>query len=183
MSLAAIGGLSTLAEVGSVASGVVGAVGAIASANAQSAAAKYNAEVAQQNAKIAQQNAAWAGQAGEQQAAVEQQKTRARVGAIVSSEAANNIDVNSGSAVDVRSSASELGELSALTIRSNAAKEAYGDVTQSWSQQAQANLDKQNAAAAESAGMIGATSSLLGGVEQGANEWRLWNAQNGALGA
>lgn len=180
MSLA-LGALSTIAEVGSVASGVVGAIGAISQAHAASAAAKYNAEVEAQNAKIAKQNAAWAGQAGEQQAAVEEQKTRGRVGAIVAAEAANNIDVNSGSAVDVRSSAKELGELDALTVRSNAAKEAYGDVTQSWSHEAQSNLDKQNAAAASEAGMIGAAGSLLGGVAQGANEWRLWNAQNGSL--
>lgn len=167
--------------IGTVVSGAVGAVGAVMNAQAQSSAAKYNAEVAEQNAKIQQQNATWAGQAGEQQAAVEEQKTRARVGAIVASEAANGVDVNSGSALDTRSSARELGELSALTIRSNAAKEAYGYETQSWNAQAQANLDKADASAASAAGMIGAAGDLLGGVTGGIDKWQQWQLNTGGL--
>ncbi len=57
-------------------------------------------------------------------------KTRGQVGAIEASQAASNITVGSGSAVDVRSSAAEMGELDALTIRSNAEKQAYGYQTQ-----------------------------------------------------
>lgn len=173
--------LALAGVIGTVVSGAVGAVGAVMNAQAQSAAAKYNAEVAQQNAKIQQQNAIWAQQAGEQQAAVEEQKTRARVGAIMAAQAANGIDVNSGSALDTRSSAKELGELSALTIRSNAAKESYGYETQSWNASAEANLDKMNAAAAEQAGMIGAAGDLLGGVTGGIDKFQQWHMNSGSI--
>lgn len=60
------------------------------------------------------------------------------MGAIKAAEAAGNVDVNSGSAVDVQSSAAALGELNAITIRGNAAKEAYGYETQSTSFENQA---------------------------------------------
>jgi hypothetical protein len=123
--------------------------------------AKYNAQVATQNQQIATQNATLAGQSGEQQAAQSEAKTRAEVGAIKASEAAGNIDVNSGSAVDVQSSAAELGELSAITIRGNA---AYGYQTQSTSFENQAQLDTQQAANDTTAGEIAAPVTLLGGL-------------------
>lgn len=173
--------LSTLAIGATALSGVVSGVGAVMNASAASRSAQYNAEIAANNAKVANQNATWAGQAGEQQAAVEEQKARARVGAIVASQAANNIDVNSGSAVDVRSSAAQLGELDALTVRSNAAKEAYGYENQAWSSTAQQNLDESNAAASEEAGLIGGTGDLLSGVASAGNQWRLWQAQSGGM--
>ena len=181
MGLGAAAG-SSFAEIGAAASalgGVVQAFGSIQQGQAQSQAAAYNAQVAQQNAQIQQQNATWAAQSGEEQAAAQEQRTRAQVGAIKAAEAADNIDVNSGSAVDVRSSAAELGELSALNIRSNAAKQAYGYETQSWNAQAQANLDQANAAYAQQAGEIGAASDLLGGASDASTSWANYLTRQG----
>lgn len=45
--------------------------------------------------------------------------------------AAQGVDVNRGSALEVQADAAYLGELDALTIRNNAAKEAWGFRTQS----------------------------------------------------
>ncbi len=165
---------STFAEIGSALTGISGGIrafGAMQQGEAEAQAATYNAQVAQQNAQIQQRNATWAAQAGEAQAAAQEQKTRAQVGAIRAAEAADNVDVNSGSTVDVRSSAAELGELSALNIRSNAAKQAYGYQTQSWSDEAQANLDQADAAYARQAGEIGAAGDLLGGTGDAALNW------------
>ena len=161
------GGTSAIAIASLAASAIgagVGAIGAMSSASAASDAAKYNAEVAQQNQQIATQNATLAGQAGEQEAAQSEQKTRAEVGAIKASQAAGNIDVNSGSAVDVQSSAASLGELNAITIRGNAAKEAYGYETQSTGFANQATLDTSQASSDMTAGEIAAPATLLGGA-------------------
>lgn len=163
---AAEGG-GTFAELGTIASigsSLIGGVGSLISGNAKSESAKYNAAVAANNATIASQNATRAAQAGEAQAAMSQQKTRATVGAIKASQAASGIDVNQGSAVDVRSSAAELGELDAITIRSNAARTAYGYQTQSASDTAQSNLDKFTAENDETASEIGAGTTVLGGL-------------------
>lgn len=166
-SAAAEGGAVTLADIGlysSLGSSLIGGIGALQSGNAQSAASKYNAQIAAENSTIAQQNATWAGEAGEQQAGEASQKTRATVGAIQAAQAANNVDVNSGSAVDVRSTAAQLGELSAINIRSNAARSAYGYQTASTSQTAQSELDTYNAGQESLAGETGAATSLLGGA-------------------
>lgn len=170
--------LGGIAGAMSAMSGVVGAMGSIMGAMASSSAAKYNSEIAQRNADVAKQNATWAGQAGEQQAAMEEQKTRARVGGIITAQAANNIDVNSGSALDVRSSAASLGELSALTIRSNAAKESYGYLNQAWSSEAQSNLDQANASASEMAGMFGAAGDLISGIGD-EQRWAAYSSRGG----
>ena len=163
----AAAGASTLADIGlvsSLASAGIGAVGAIQQANASAASAKYNSEVASQNAKLAQQQATWASEAGNAQVSEQGAKTRAQVGGILAAQAANNVDVNSGSAVDVRSSASALGELNAINIRSDAARTAYGYETQASSDKAQSELDSSQAASDTIAGEVGAGSTLIGGI-------------------
>lgn len=174
-----------IASLATAVAGVgLGAYGAISSADAASASAKFNAATAAQNQQIATQNANLAEAAGEQQAGMAQQKTRAEVGAIKASQAASNVDVNSGSAVDVQSSAADLGELNAITIRSNAAKQAYGYETQSTGYQDQSNLDTSQAANATTAGGITAGSTILGGVgSAGSNYANFLNQSSGGFTA
>lgn len=167
--------LPFLAIGASVVGGVTGAIGAEQSAAAQQQALNYQAQVAANNAKIAQNSAQMATAAGEQQAATSGLKTRANVGAIVASQAAGNVDVNSGSALDVRSSAAELGQLDALTIRSNAAKTAYGYETQAAGDTAQSTLDIASGQNASNAGGINAFSSLLGGASGAGSQYAQWS--------
>ncbi len=159
-------GQSNLAAV-SLASSGIGAVGGLMSGLATSKADKYNAQVAQQNAQIAKQDATWAGQAGEAQASIEEGKTRAIVGKTLANQAASNIDVHVGSAPDVRTSEKAVGALNALTIRSNATREAYGFQTQAVGFENQAALDKS---AAKNAEIAGAT-TFLGGIGSGTANW------------
>lgn len=162
--------------------GVTGAIGAIQQGQAASEAAKYNASVAASNADMAKRNAQMAGEAGAQQAAMQEQKTRAQVGEIKANQAASGVDVNSGSALDVRSSAAELGELDALTVRTNAAKEAYGYQTQAVSDKAQAGLDRFEAENDETAGELGAASTLLGSAASGASNYYRYKMSGGLGG-
>ena len=163
--------LAYASAAASIGSAVVGGIGAISQGQAASASANYNAQVAQNNAKIAQQNATWAAQQGETQAATQEAKTRATVGAEKAAQAASGIDVNSGSAVDVRSSAAALGELNALTVRSNAARQAYGYQTQAASDTGQAALDKSQASSASEAGFLNAGTTVLGGLGSAASNY------------
>lgn len=152
------------------------ALGSIAQGNAAAKSANYNAAIASNNAQIATNNATLAAQQGAANAGIEQQKTRATVGAIKAAQAANGVDVNKGSAVDVRSSAAELGELNAITIRSNAARSAYGYQTQAASDQAQAQLDRQQGKYAKQAGYVKAGTSILGDAAMagGAGNFDSW---------
>lgn len=150
-------------------------LGSIKQGQAAKSSAKYNSQIQQQNAKIAQQKAQMAGEEGAAKAAAEGLKTRAQVGAIKAAQAANGVDINSKSAVDVRSSAAELGQLNAITIRSNAAKEAYGYQTDSASYKGQAELDKQQGKYAAQAGYIDAGTTLLGQGSAG-KQSGLWDS-------
>lgn len=171
----AIGALATSA----IGAGV-GAYGQVQASNAASASAKANAQIAENNQQIATNNANAAVQAGNQQAAMSQAKTRASVGAIKASQAAAGIDVNSGTDVDVRSSAADLGELDAINIRGNAAKTAYGYQAQGTSFENTANLDTAQAANATTAGAIGAGSTLIGGLGSAGSNWSKFQTQAGS---
>lgn len=164
----------------SVVGGVVGAVGAEEQASATEKASNYQAQVAQNNEQIAKTQAQQTEAAGE--TAVEQQglKTKAEVGAIEAGQAASNIDVNQGSAVDVRSSAEALGQLDALTIRSNAERQAYGYETAATSYQGQAGLEQMEASQAPVAGAISAGSSILGGATAAGNQYARYLQSSGS---
>lgn len=163
-------GLGTALSIGSTAFSVLGALksaqGSRYSAAATNNASRYNAAVATNNAILARRNADLAGQQGEANVAASQAATRAKVGGIKAAQAASGIDVNYGSAVDVRSSAAETGQLSALSLRSEAARKAYGYQQLERDYKAESKLQKATGASAITAGDIEADATLLGGVSQ-----------------
>ncbi|MBB3453883.1 hypothetical protein FHT86_002139 [Rhizobium sp. BK313] len=159
--------LATLGIVGAATSAVGSVFGGIASANQ----ANYQAEVAKNNAKIAEQNATQATEAGEAQAQAESEKGAQVAGGIIAAQAANGIDVNSGSAVDVQQSQREESKLDTNTVMHNAELSAYGYRTQSTNYQAQAELDKTQAAEAPIAAAIGATGSFLSNASSISSKW------------
>jgi hypothetical protein len=76
--------------------------------------------------------------------------------------AAGNIDVGFGSAVDVQSDAAYLGELDALTIRTNAAREAWGYKVQGADLRARAEIARKTGVMQAAAGREAATASYIG---------------------
>jgi hypothetical protein len=156
--------LATIGSYASLASSVIGGIGSLTKGMAGSQSAKYNAAIASQNASIAQQNAQRASMAGEQAAAMKERQTRANVGQIEANQAASGIDVNKGSAPDVRSSAAMNGELDAITIRSNAARDAYGYQTDSAKYTGEAALHRSEAGYDAMGGYIDTGTTILGGV-------------------
>ena len=174
--------LPIIAIAATVAGAATSAAGSIESANAQKQAASYQAQVAQNNAQLASQQASQTMAAGEQASANAGLKARAQVGAIKAAEGASNIDVNTGSALDTRASAAQLGELDAMTVRSNASKQAYGYQTNATSDQAQAGLYQMQASQAPTAGLLNASGSLLSGASGVANQYQRWQ-MNGGFGS
>jgi hypothetical protein len=160
--------------------GAVSAYGSYESGQATSAAEAYQAQVAANNAKVAQTNARLDIQAGETAATNQGLKTRAQVGTEKAGQGAGGIDVNTGSAVGVRAGSEEIGQLDALTIRSNAAKQAYGQLVTATSDTAQSQLATAESGQAAEAGDIGAAGSLLSGVSTvGGNYARYQMASGG----
>ena len=156
--------IATIAAVGALAGAGVSAAGTVYSGMATGDAASYQAEVARNNSLIAEQNAKYASEAGTAQATAVSLKGAAKMGKIKTAQAANNIDVNTGSAVDVRASEREAGVLDTATVLSNAELEAYGYRTAATGYTAEAGLLGTQAEEAPIGAGIGATGSLLSGV-------------------
>lgn len=175
--------LSTLAlgSAGlSAVGGVVGAMGAKQTADAQAKAAQYQAQVDAQNAKQAEANAAIAGQVGEAQAGLQSMKGKANVGAILAQQGASGIDPYTGSARDVRQSAADISQLNALTVRSEAIKQAYGHQVEAKSFESQATLGNYESSAFKKSGSINEASTLLGGITSAADKFSNWQLTSGS---
>lgn len=155
--------------------GIVGAAtsaaAAISAGDAQSAQARYQAQVAKNNAQIAQQNAEYSSQAGEAQALNTGLKGAARVAHVKAAEAANNLDVNSGSPVAVRAGEAETAKLDTMTTRNNALLQAYGYQTQGANYTSQAGLDESVAANAPIGADLSAAGGLLGSASSLGFKW------------
>lgn len=162
-----------------LAGAAVSAIGSYEQGQAQSKALSYQAQVASNNAQIAQEQASLATQKGEQQALAQGEKNRATQGAIASSMAANGVDVNTGSAANVKQSADLLGMQDVQTIRSNAAIENYGYRSQKMGYEAEAGLDTAEAKWAKQSAIFGAVGSLLGGAVGAAGKYQDWQNATG----
>lgn len=144
----------------------VQAAGQLSASQAAARSAGYNSAIASENAGIASTNAALVGAQGESDVAVQGAKNKAQIGSTLANQGASGVDVNSGSAVDVRQSEAKIGMLNELNIRSQAAQRAYGFQTASASDKAQAAADSAQSSNDKTAGLIGAGTSILGGASQ-----------------
>ncbi|WP_223513985.1 hypothetical protein [Pseudomonas sp. GL-R-26] len=133
-----------------VAGGVMGAQ------NAKQEGA-FNASMLKGNAAFKEQAAQETINAGDTSADWQRVRTGQAIGTQRTAQAANGIDVNSGSASQLQDDTAMLGELDALTIQNNAAREAYG-------YRVQAQQDRKNAAQVKINAGNKATGSILGGI-------------------
>jgi len=78
--------------------------------------------------------------------------------------AANNVDVNFGSAADVQADTAFLGELDALTIRVNAAREAWGFQVEAEDTRRRAQITRKEGVQQELAGREAGNAAYLQGA-------------------
>lgn len=171
-------GSATLAYVAiasTVASTAVSVMGAQQQAAAQSAAANYQSQVAANNAIIARQNADAALEAGRAAEQQQRMKSASLIGSMRAAQAANGVSLDSGSVLDVQADAATLGELDALTIRNNAARQAWAYESQASNFTSQSQLDSAQAGWAKQAGMTQSMGSLLGGAASVSNQWATYD--------
>ncbi len=161
----------------------ISAIGAIKQGSALSAMSNYQAQVEANNAKIAGQLAENATQTGESQAYAQGLKERQQQQAIAAGIAAGNVNVNTGSAEDVRQTQRELGMLDVETVRQQAALQAYGYRTQQVGYQAQSQLETAQAGFETTAGWLGGAGALASGGANIANFGLLTGAIPGAAPA
>lgn len=175
---------STLAMAsmgGTVAGSLLSAFGSAQQGQAQANMFNYQAGIAQMNKNIALQNADYERSVGEVSAQESGLRTKAEVGATTAAQASSGLDVNRGSAVDVRASETEIGQQNQAIIRSNASRRAYGYEVEAIQNTAQAGLLSMAATNAKIGGDINAAKSLLSGGTSVADKW-LKGQQTGVWG-
>lgn len=132
-------------------------VGGVMGAQNAKQEGSFNADMLTGNAAFKKQAADETIAAGNTSADWQRVRTAQAIGSQRTAFAGNGIDVNSGSAAQVQDDTARLGELDALTIANNAAREAYG-------YRVQAKQDLQNAAQVKINANNKATGSILGGL-------------------
>lgn len=149
----------------------------IRSANAAGRAGEAGRDVAESQADLADSNAALADlqardaiERGAEQESNFRMGVRGMVGKQRAQLAGGNIDVSYGSAVDLQADTAYMGELDSLTIRNNAAREAWGFKTQGADLRARAEIARREGVMlerqgqeAKRAGYIGAATTVIGG--------------------
>jgi hypothetical protein len=158
-----------------VASTVIGGAAALQQADASAKASTYNAQVAEMNAVLSQRRAKDAMERGakaEQQKRMEISQLQGRQRAAM---AANGVDIGYGSSLDTLIDTAYLGELDALTIRRNAAREAYDFEVDAVNGRADASLSRANADSAMMGGYLNAASTVLGGASSSYKSYRDYN--------
>lgn len=126
---------------------------------AQNAAAEYQAKIYNRNAENANNNAAYIEKQGEIDAKQHRLKLESIRGSQLASGSASGALVNQDSNLDLTSDTMGLGELDALTIRQNAARDAWAVRNQAADYQAESALAR---AKKGSVGMATAGSALTG---------------------
>jgi hypothetical protein len=162
---------ATAALVAGVAGAATTAGGTIFGGIANQNAANFQAAVANNNSIIATQNAVQAEQAGNAAAENQSLKGAAELAKVKTSQAANGIDVNTGSAVDVQSSEREANELSTENVFHNDVLQAYGYRVQAENFQSESELDTAKAEEAVPASVLSATGGLLSSASSLGGKW------------
>jgi hypothetical protein len=151
---------STLGTIGSFVGSAVQAMSAMEAGKAAKNAADYNARMGEINAMDVINRAA-----------IEQEKQRRKVSQLRSTQdvnaAASGVVVGSGSAGDIAEQTVVLGKEDELTLRNNAARQA-------WGYRAQAGLDYMQGVAAQKKGQLDAAGTLLtaGARSMGSKWWK-----------
>lgn len=135
----------------------IGLAGSMMQAQGQKENGAFQSSMLTQNAGFKKQTADETINAGNTSADWQRVRTGQAVGTQRSVQAANGIDVNSGSSAQLQDDTAMLGELDALTIQNNAAREAYG-------YRVQAKQDLLNANQSVKNGNTAAMGSILGGL-------------------
>ena len=159
----------TIASIASTALGTVtSAIGQSRQAAAQRQQAAYQARVAENNAITANRLADDSLQRGQIEEQRSRQQTRALQGRQVAALTASGVDVASGSALDIVSDTAAVGEIDALTIRDNAAREAWQRRVQAQDFTNQGALFNAEAAASSGLAPVGTLLTGIGGI---ADRW------------
>lgn len=154
-----------------IAGTLISAAGAVQQGVAAREQAQYQSAVARNNQIIAQQKAEDARLRGAEAERRRRIETAQLIGRQRASAAAAGVVVDEGSALDLVADTAAIGEQDALTIRTNAEREALGFEAQRANFEAEEQLSTLRGRNAQTAGFIQAGSTLLTGASRVSSRW------------
>lgn len=158
-------GTLSMVSMGANALGTIMGMGAADDAgDAQAAMYGYKAAVARNNQIIGDMRASMETEKGERDAELMMMKTGQMKSSQRAAFGANGIDVSSGSAARVQGDTEAMGRFNTMTIRSNAARTAFGYKVQGLSYGAEAAMDDASGANALMAAENNKMATLIGGI-------------------
>lgn len=163
---------ATMGSIGTglqIAGAVSGAYGSYQQSKATKAAYEYQAAVNRNNAQIAQWQAADAITRGQKAEQAQRLKTAQLKSSQRAAFAARGVALDEGSALNILDDTDYMGEMDALTIRDNAAREAWGLRNQATGYSSDASMLSSRANAESPMGS--AFGSLLTGAGVVADSW------------
>ena len=155
-----------------IGSTIIGAYGQVQQADAQASASKYNAQVAEMNAQISEKRAKSIIEAGRQEEQLKRQEVQRVLGQQKAGLAANGVDLTFGSPLDTIVDTAVLGELDALTIRTNTYRQAYEARVDATNQRAGAELHRYEAKTTKQGGYLAAAGTVLGGAGKAYGQYK-----------
>lgn len=142
------------------------AAGSILGGVTAAESASFQGQIAKNNATAAQQNAAYSAKASAAQTEQAGLKAAQQDAGVKAAGAANNLDVNTGSPLDIQESQRKLGVLDTATVANRGAEQVYGYATQERNFSAQAAADQAEVGPDIAGGVLKAAGSVAGGVSQ-----------------
>lgn len=163
--------LPAVAIGATVASAALTGVGMVQQANQTAAQARYQSAVAKNNAAIAEMYAKDAEARGRVEELNVRNATKRLKGRQRAVMAANGVLLDGGTPADILADTAALGEVDALTVRNNAAREALGYRTQGMNFQAEARLQRLRASNASGTIPFAVGGAVLDGISSVASKW------------
>lgn len=160
-----MGEAAGIASVAQLIGGTASAANGYAQRGAYLQQGSFQRQIANQNSQLANLQAADAIQRGNIMAVRENQKAAALVGAQRASMGSQGVDVNTGSTAQIQADTAGLSAIDQLTIKNNAAREAWGYNVQALQSSAQGKMDYLAARGnANSTMLTGGLGFLKGGM-------------------
>lgn len=158
---------------------LLGAAGQVQQGQAAKEAGEYNAKVGEMNATLAERRAKDALERGKVEEQQKRQEVQGVLGRQQAAMAANGVDITFGSPLDTLIDTSTMGELDALTIRTNTAREAYDFRVDAANKRAGASMDRAAGNNALKGSYLGAGGTVLTGMASGYKSYK--SGQIGAI--
>ena len=169
------GATAAVALAATVAATAISAYGSMQQGKAAKAQGRYQQQVMANNQILAQRAAKDARERGKRAEFEQNLKTRQLIGRQQAVLAGNGVLVGQDTALDITTDTAEAGKYDALTIRSNAEREALGYEAQGVNFENQGNLARMGGDATARAGNMAALGSVVGGASSVAGKWYDFN--------